>query len=166
MLRIHGHKWRVLFSVVTLLLCSGVCHAQSMDAKILQKALERALGEKTNVGTRRLVSLEQKRDAGEKTLLIGVVANDSPTLAGIRHGILKDVVTVLRVLKSWDWPSKVDRAMIATYYAESRGPNMEIRPVLTCIVSPETIRRCDWNSFDPGKIPEIADSIQIDDMLR
>jgi hypothetical protein len=151
---------------MALLLCSGVCHAQNADVKILRKALLKALGEKTNVGTRRLALLEQKLDAGGKTLLIGVVGNDSPTLAGYRHGILKDVVTVLRVLKSWGWPSKVDRTVIAAYYAESKGPNMEIRPVLRFAVSAKTIRRIDWNSFDPRKIPEISDSVSADDMLR
>ena len=166
MLHIHRHKLTVLLSAIALVLCSGVCHAQDMDAKILQKALNRALGERTSEGTRRLVSVEQKLEARGKVLLVGVVANDSPTLAGFRHGIYKDAVTVLRVLKSWGWPSKVDKAIIAAYYAESKGPNMELRPVFKCIVSPDTIRRYDWNAFDPGKIPEIADDVQIDDMLK
>lgn len=162
----YRHKLAAVLSVTTLLLCSSATLAQNVDIRILQKALRNALGEKTNIGTRRVIALREELKEGRKTLVVGVIANDSPTPAGLRHGVFSDVVKVLGVLKSWDWPSKIEQTMIGEYYAESKGPNMEARPVLMCVVSSETIRDNDWNAFDPGKIPEILDNVRFDDMLK
>ncbi len=153
-------------SVGILLLCSGAAISPEMEIRILRKALGNALGDKTNVGTRRLVTLRQDVIEGQNTLVIGVIANDSPTPAGLRHGAFADVVKILGILKSWDWPSKVDRAMIGGYYARANGSDFVVDPLLKCVVSAETIRRIDWESFKPGKIPGIVDALEMDAMIR
>ena len=153
-------------AVALLLFTATGGFSQSREIKILEKALTSALGEKTNFGTKRVVAVREELKPGGKTLIIGVVANNSPTQAGLRHGIFSDVTKILKVLKSWDWPSKVERAMIGEYYAESHEPNMEARPVLMCTISSEKIGKTNWNSFDPRRIPDVVDNLQIDDIIK
>lgn len=156
----------LLVFVSVLLVCTGATIAEGKDIRILQKALGNALGAKTNVGTRRLATLRQEVKEGQKTLVIGVIANDNPTPAGLRHGVFTDVARILGVLKSWDWPSKIDRAMIGEYYAKPNGSNFEVRPLLVCVVSAETIQRIDWNSLEPRRIPEVADVVKMDEAIK
>jgi hypothetical protein len=162
----HKRRLVVFATAMALSLCAGAVFAQDIDIKILKKALRNALGEKTNAGTRRVVALRQEKKEGRKTLIIGVVANNSPTPAGLRHGILVDVAKILDILKDWDWPSKVDRALVGEYYAEKKGDELEARPVLICSVSSETIKRIDWAAIDPGKILEVVDEVEIDGMIK
>ena len=156
----------VFVPAMTMLICASAAFAQDMDIKILRKALRKALGEKTNDGMQRIVALRQELKEGRKTLLVGVVANKSPTPAGLRHNILVDVARILGILKSWDWPSKVDRALIAEYYVETKGGDLEGRQVLICSVSSETIKRIDWNTVDPRRILGIVDDAEMDDMIK
>ena len=156
----------LLLSASVLLVCTGATVAEGKDIGILRKALGNALGAKTNVGTRRLATLRQEVKDGRKTLVIGVIANDNPTPAGLRHGVFTDVARILGVLKSWDWPSKIDRAMIGEYYARPNGSNFEARPLLVCVVSAETIQRIDWNSLEPRRIPEVVDAVKMDEAIK
>lgn len=156
----------IFVPALIILLSASAVSAQDVDIKILRKALRNALGEKTNAGTQRVVTLRQELKEGRKTLVVGVVANKSPTPAGLRHGILVDVAKILGILKSWDWPSKVDRALIGEYYVETKGGDLEGRPVLICSVSSETIKRIDWNAVDPRQILQIVDDAEMDDIIK
>jgi hypothetical protein len=153
-------------SAMAVFLCAGAVSAQGIDITILRKALRNALGERTNVGTKRVVTLRQELKEGRKILIVGVVANKNPTPAGLRHGILVDIAKILGILKGWDWPSKFDRALIGEYYVETKGGDLKAHPVLICSVSSETIKRVDWNSVDPKQILEIADHVEVADMIK
>ncbi len=162
--RLHGFS--LVSAALILLVCSGATMSPEMELQILRKALGNALGKKTNAGTKRLVTLRRNVEEGRNTLVIGVVANDSPMPAGLRHGAFTDVVKILGVLKSWDWPSKIDRVMIGEYRVVSIGTDEVAQPFLKLVVSAETIRRIDWKTFEPGKIPKIADAIEIADEVK
>ncbi len=166
MLKSFRHKSVAALLAIALLLFANAARARSPDIRILEKALVNALGEKSNFGTERLITLREELREGEKTLLVGVVANNSPTVAGMRHGIFTDVVRILRVLKSWRWHNRVARVMIAEYLPEARGPDVEARAVMTCALSSEKVRDLDWNSFDPRRVPEVVDVMRLDDSLK
>jgi hypothetical protein len=160
------HRSALALSAGILLLCSGAAISPEMEIKILRKALGNALGDKAKAGKRRLVTLRQDVMEGRNTLVIGVIAKDSPTPAGLRHGAFTDVVKILGVLKSWGWPSRIDRAMIGEYYGRAKGSDSTAVPLLKLVVSAETIRRIDWKTFEPAKIPEIVDAVEMDAIIR
>ncbi len=166
MLYISRHRTVVALTAITLFSFANIALAGSVDIRILKKALTNALGEKSNFGTERLVTVREELKEGGKTLVVGVIANNSPTTAGLRHGIFTDVVKVLRVLKSWNWPDKVDRVMIGEYLPQSRGPDLEARPVMTCVISSANLRAVNWDSFDPRRVPEIVDAIKLYDPIK
>ncbi len=153
-------------SALILLVCSGAAISPEMELRILRKALGNSLGEKTNAGTARLVTLRRDAKDGRSALVVGVIANKSPTAAGLRHGAFSDVVKILRVLKDWGWDSKIDRAMIGEYSVRSNGSEDTAEPLLKLVVAAETIRRIDWKTFDPTKIPEIAEAVEMDAIIR
>lgn len=150
-----------------LLLFGGVSgFAQESDVKILNRALTKSLGEKTNVRTRRVIAVREEVRQGKKTLVVALNANNSPTKAGLHHGIFTDLVRVFKILKSWNWPDRVDQAMIGEYYPFSDDPNRKGRIVLLCLMSSDKIRRIDWDSFDARRIPEVADALQFYDAAK
>ena len=154
------------FSVALLLSIGSGAFAQGRDFTILQKALKKALGEETNYRTARLVALRQESREGKNTLMIAVNANRGLTQAALRNGVFKDVTTILRILKSWDWPQKVDQTMIGAYYPVSGQAPHRARPILLCLFSSDKVRETDWDSFDPKKVPDVADALQLHDMLK
>lgn len=160
------HRSIAVLSAIVIFLFANAALAQSMDIRILQKALISALGEKSNFGTERLVTVREELKEGRKTLIVGVIANNNPTVAGLRHGIFTDVVKILRVLKGWGWPDKVEQVMIGEYLPQSRGPNVEARAVMTCVISSAKVRELDWNSIDPRKVPNVVDAIRLEDPIK
>ena len=93
-------------AVALLLFTATGGFSQGRDIKILRKALTSALGEKTNFGTKRVLTVREELMPGGKTLIIGVIAYNNPTSAGLRHGIFIDVTQLAKVPQSWDWPDK------------------------------------------------------------
>ena len=167
MLNLVRHKTFAVLPAIAVLFLAGAGFSQGMDTRILRKALTKALGEKSNFGVERLVTLREELKEDEKrTLIVGVIANNSPTAAGVRHGIYTDVVKIMRVLKDWGWPDKVEQVMIGEYLPKSSGPNAEARPVMTCAISSAKIRSLDWNSFDPREVPNVVDAIKLEDPIR
>ncbi len=161
------HKTFAVLPAIAVFFLAGAAFSQGMDIKILQKALTKALGEKSNFGVERLVTLREELKEDEKrTLIVGVIANNSPTAAGMCHGIYTDVVKIMRVLKDWGWPDKVEQVMIGEYLPKSSGPNVEARPVMTCAISSAKIRSLDWNSFDPREVPNVVDAIKLEDPIK
>jgi hypothetical protein len=139
--------------------------ARNGNTEILRRALGEALGTKTNFGTPRIVDVHQENLQGKPTLVITLNANNNPTLAGLRHGTLADVVQVLAAAKSWGWADRVAQTTIGEYVPASRGPNTA-RLIMSCRVSSDTVRTRDWKSFDPRNIPDVADAFRFDGMVE
>lgn len=157
---VSGLKTAVL-AVILAILTASVGFAQDADIDILKRALTNSLGEKTNSGARRIASVKQEEKRGRETLYIVLNANSGPTTAAVRYGIFKDAVKVFRILKSWEWPDRVDRVLLGEQDLAGGGSGLNTpQLVFMGVISSDKVRETDWESFNPGKIPEIMDSVQ------
>jgi hypothetical protein len=154
-------------AVAFLALPDSSATAQKEDIEILKAALKKTLGERTNTGHYRVVLIRKGLKKGKPALSISLNANNSPTSAGMRYGIFADVLKTFRVLQSWDWPSKVTYVLVGEY-ARVKVGNREAVPQLlfATLISSDKIRETDWDSFDPRKIPEIVDMIQLHESIK
>jgi len=141
--------------MVLVLLLNSPALAQQGDVDILKRSLAKALGERTNWRTDRIIKVTKGELSGRTTLLIALNANHNLTLAGLRYDALKDVTKVLGILKSWDWPGKVEEVVIIEQYPGSVGSSKGLG--LKFALPSAKVRDIDWNSVDPKKIPEIID---------
>ena len=138
------------------LLLSLLCIAGGVDGKadleVLGKALEKALGAKTDYGARRVISLEQYNRKGTRYLLVGIRLNRHFTAAGLRHNALADTAAVLRTASSWGWEKKAEKIVLL----EDLIPKGERRPQLffSCSISAEALAKVDWDSVNPKEIPQ------------
>ena len=141
--------------------------AQKEDIEILKAALKKALGERTNAGQYRVILIKKGLKKGEPALSISLNANNSPTSAGMRYGIFTDAVKTFRVLQSWDWSSKVKYVLVGEYARVKVGDREAVpQLVFASLISSDKIRETDWDSFDPRKIPEIVDMIQLHESIK
>lgn len=159
----------IVISLAAALLASShsPAAAEGEDIEILKAALKKALGERTNAGRYRVILIKKGFKNGDPALSISLNANDSPTPAGTRYGIFTDAVKTFRVLQSWDWPNKVKYVLIGEYARVTAGNRDEMpRLVFASLISCDTIRETDWDAFDPRRIPEIVDMIQLHESIK
>ncbi len=134
--------------MVVLLAVSGFTEKAELD--VLRKALEKALGNETNYGSKRILNLEEAVPRGEETLFVSIHANRQLTVAGVRHGALNDVASVLRVARSWGWAEKVQRIVILESLT-LKGEEAP-RPLFSCSVSASTLAEVDWTNLNSKDI--------------
>ncbi len=148
-------------AAVLALLSASVGLAQDQDIDILKRALTNSLGEKTNSGALRVASVKKEVRRGGETLLIVLNANNGPTPAAVRYGIFTDAVKVFKILKSWEWPDRVERVVLGEQCLTGDGSSRKTSElVFMGQISSDKVRETDWESFNPGKIPDIMDSVQ------
>ena len=154
-------------AVALLALPDPTAAAQKEDIEILKAALKKALGEQTNTGHHRIVMIRKGLKKGEPALSISLNANNSPTSAGLRYGVFEDVVKTFRVLKSWHWPSKVKYVILGSYARVDIGSGERVpQLVFASFISSIKIREIDWDSFDPRKIPETVDMVELHESIE
>jgi hypothetical protein len=79
----------------------------------------------------------------------------------VRYGIFTDAVKVFKILKSWEWADRVERVLLGEQYPAGDGSSRKASElVFMGLISSYKVRETDWESFNPGKIPEIMDSVQ------
>ncbi|GAB4330225.1 MAG: hypothetical protein Kow0099_00690 [Candidatus Abyssubacteria bacterium] len=154
------------FAIVMFLTFDVAAGSFDPEIKVLTRALTKALGEETNTGRPRVAEVRCGTVGGEDILVLVLNANDQPLTAALRHGVLSDVTKTARVLKSWEWPLRVERVMIAERLWSSSEEERADQLLFTCIISSRRIREIDWKSFDPARIPDIADSAKFYDIVR
>jgi hypothetical protein len=137
--------------VATFVLFSTSGFSEKADLEILKKALEKALGEKTNYGTPRILTLERATVRGENNLFIAVHANKHLTSAGVRHGALTDVADILRVAKSWGWAEKISHIMILENRPLKKNTEQP-RPLFSCSVTAQMSAQVKWESLDTKEV--------------
>lgn len=149
-----------LAAVLLFCLADLTADAFEPDLDILKRALTKALGKETNTGRPRLAEIKYGDVGGEDVLVIALNANQEPTQAALRYGVFADAVKVLRILKSWDWPNRADRVMIGERIVQEGDPAGADRLLFSCVISSRQIRTIDWKSFDPRRLPEVAESAE------
>lgn len=163
------HAWATAFVVlITLVVIAIEASAGSFgpDIDVLARALRRALGDETNTGRPRVAEARCGKVGGEDILVLVLNANREPLAAALRHGVLSDVAKTALVLKSWEWPLKVERVMISERLSNGQeDPAMDFL-LFTCVISSQKIRETDWKSFNPAKIPDIAESAKFYENMK
>jgi len=165
--RIHTIVPKIAMAALVIglmLFANASCHAQQPDVETLSKALAKSLGKETNYGIPRLLGIKQELRQGKKTLIIAVSANNSPTQTGVRIGAFGDALKVFRILKSWDWPDKVEEIILGEYVGIPGKTADRVQPVFMCQITSDTIRKVDWNAVEPKDVPERVDAIRLFDM--
>lgn len=129
------------------------------DLDALKRALAKSLGQKSNTGASRVVAVRVSEDRGRNTLLVILNANSSPTVAGLRHGILDDTATVLNVAKSWKWPDRVDQVVVSEYFPVNVKDPRDSQPIFVGVISSSKVREVDWETTDRREILEMFDGL-------
>ena len=153
----------LLLLALSVLLFSGGFSAKN-DIEILEKALQKALGERTNYGARRVVKLETSVTGQENTLLILINEDRSFNKAGLRHNALTDAIKTLTVTESWGWADKIDRVKILETLVPQGGKEAHL--VFSCSISSQVLARVDWASMKPSTVQKYLDQATFHELKK
>ncbi|RJP22239.1 MAG: hypothetical protein C4520_08560 [Candidatus Abyssobacteria bacterium SURF_5] len=146
------------------LLVMGAGFAEQTDLDILGKALEKALGEKTNYGAPRIISIQKAAARGEHVLFVAVHVNRHFTSAGLRNNVLTDAASILRIAKSWGWSDRIAKVFIV----ENLVPEgkEQAHPVFSCSVSASVLAKVDWGSLNQNEVLNRLDQAEFHEVKK